>query len=1504
MKKSLYFLSIIVIGIMVILCGVQCKAGPGIGGFELQVMGQNRYLADSAASLRIITFNPVTNRPVGQVPVAVKLYKDDEKKAVTLAEGVTETGGSWEGTFKIPADIEGNAKMKVEAGSGPGVCKVETNVTIERMNKVYLTTDKPLYQPNQTIHIRALALSIPSLLPCAGQEIIFEVEDAKGNKVFKEKKPASKFGIASADFTLADEVNMGEYHIRAVLGGTESEKSVTVKKYVLPKFKLAITPDKKFYMPGQTVKGTLQVDYFFGKPVAKGKIKIQASTFDVAWRTFGEITGETGKNGAYNFEIKLPDYLVGQPLEKGKAVVKLDFNVTDTANHAEKKTLTLPITSSPISIDVFPESGKIQPGLDNDIMLMASYPDGSPAKVIVEIEAEGSNYKVSTDETGWGVLTLMGSRKDAITLQIKAADNKGNTADLSTTLLSTNMKEGIILRPDRPLYVVGDTAHFEVITTAESGTVYLDAVKNSQTVLTRTLEIHQGRALMDMDISPDLAGMVVFRAYRILPSQDIVRDVRNVYVRPANNLMIKITADKNTYRPGQEAKVNFAVSDESNKPVLSALGVEIVDESLFELGEKEPGLERVYFLLEKQLMEPKYEIHGVTLTEDILNYKEDARQKTTTALFSKIEDKDPYTWKANSYDEKLMTLLTRMDAIRNALYSYREKHGSYPDSALPGVLVREGFLKNEDTVDPWGHEFRLVPGRDKNEIPDVVSAGPDGTWYNADDIKLSGISEGKYSWTKDFMMRNARARGGRMVDKMMVEEGNAPFKAFRAEFDMAMPMAAAMPTIAGKAQESKQPARVREYFPETLYFNPQVITDEQGRADVTLTMADSITTWRLSAFASSLFGAMGNTTSPMRVFQDFFIDIDLPVTLTQNDEISIPVAVYNYLPEKQAVKLTMEKGEWFKLLDETVKTIELEKDQVSVAYFRIKVVKLGVNRLTVHAEGSKLSDAIRRSVEVVPDGELHMFTKSDRLNGPVTVNVPIPKNTIPDSARILVTIYPGVISQIVDGLDKILQMPFGCFEQTSSATYPNIMVLDYMKKTKKITPEIQMKAEGYINTGYQRLLSFEVPGGGFSWFGDAPANKILTAFGVMEFNDMSKVHEVDPAVISRTQEWLASRQEKDGSWAPDASYLHQESWSKIQNSNLPVSAYITWGLAESGYKGPALDRAREYIAANWKDVDDPYVLSLVANALASTAPQDKITREVIDKLAGMAKKEKDEAYWETKMSTATFSHGEVANIETTALATLALLRAGVRPDLAGDAINYIIRHKDPQGTWHSTQATTLCLKALLVSQEKGSEGVQADITVTCNGEGKQALKITSENYDVFRQVDFKPQTRTGDNTVGITFTGKGNCFYQVTGKYYLPWEKGKPGITPLSIDLKYDRTTLKENDTASCDVTVRNNTIATMNMVMIDLGIPPGFTLVPDNLNMLVKQNKIKKYNTTSRQIIIYLEKLDPKQELKFSYQVKAKFPLKAKTPESKVYQYYNPEVGATAVPVELEVKK
>jgi uncharacterized protein YfaS (alpha-2-macroglobulin family) len=231
----------------------------------------------------------------------------------------------------------------------------------------------------------------------------------------------------------------------------------------------------------------------------------------------------------------------------------------------------------------------------------------------------------------------------------------------------------------------------------------------------------------------------------------------------------------------------------------------------------------------------------------------------------------------------------------------------------------------------------------------------------------------------------------------------------------------------GDAAGGPAPLRLREYFPETLLWQPALITDENGRATLPIDFADSITTWRLTASASSRLGLLGGTTKPLRVFQDFFVDLDLPIALTQNDEVAFPVAVYNYLKGPQTVKLDLQPEPWFELVDGRglSRSLDLKANEVTSVKFRIRAKNIGHLPLTVKASGTKMSDAIKRSIDVVPDGKKIEQVITDRLSGTVTQTVAIPDNAIADASRLFVKIYPGVFSQVLEGTEGMLRLPGG-----------------------------------------------------------------------------------------------------------------------------------------------------------------------------------------------------------------------------------------------------------------------------------------------------------------------------------------------------------------------------------------------------------------------------------------------------------------------------------------------
>jgi hypothetical protein len=467
------------------------------------------------------------------------------------------------------------------------------------------------------------------------------------------------------------------------------------------------------------------------------------------------------------------------------------------------------------------------------------------------------------------------------------------------------------------------------------------------------------------------------------------------------------------------------------------------------------------------------------------------------------------------------------------------------------------------------------------------------------------------------------------------------------------------------------------------------------------------------------------------------------------------------------------------------------------------------------------------------------------------------------------------------------------------------LVLDYMQRTGQASPEVQMTAEKYVGTGYQRLLTFEVAGGGFSLFGSPPASVFLSAYGLMQFNDMAQVYPVDEAVIERTAQWLLGQQQPDGTWAERG---YSEHWGI--DAKVPTTAFITWALVEAGYGDtPQVTQSIEYIREFASQTEDSYSLALVANALAAYDPKGPSTQGALQRLYEMRVQDGGMTYWNTAAASFMGATGQSGSIEATALAAIALMRGGAYPEAVSGALAYLIQGKDSWGTWSTTQATILSLKALLLaSEQRGEASGPATVRVSLNNELTQEIRVDEGNADVVHLVTFDHGfSPSGASQIQIELEGGGNLMYQVATSYYLPWDLVPPepeGKEAIIIDLAYDRTTLAVNDTVTVDVEIRLNQAEPVQMALIDLGVPPGFTVMAEDLAMLVEKGLISRYELTGRQIILYLEDLTSGMPLRFTYRLLARFPMRAQTPPTSAYDYYNPNSVTVQAPLELTVSE
>ena len=169
-------------------------------------------------------------------------------------------------------------------------------------------------------------------------------------------------------------------------------------------------------------------------------------------------------------------------------------------------------------------------------------------------------------------------------------------------------------------------------------------------------------------------------------------------------------------------------------------------------------------------------------------------------------------------------------------------------------------------------------------------------------------------------------------------------------------------------------------------------------------------------------------------------------------------------------------------------------------------------------------------------------------------------------------VYPTPLANLTEALARLIREPYGCFEQTSSTTYPLVMSQQYFMSHTGVDPDLVQRAGDSLGRGYERLVGFECQEKGYEWFGEDPGHETLTAYGLMEFVDMAEVHTVDPEMVERTRQWLMGTRDGQGGFTRGRRALH--TW--IQDKDCS-NAYITWALLETGEKPDGLQKEVAWI---------------------------------------------------------------------------------------------------------------------------------------------------------------------------------------------------------------------------------------------------------------------------------------------------------------------------------------
>src|SRR5262249_2751118 len=147
------------------------------------------------------------------------------------------------------------------------------------------------------------------------------------------------------------------------------------------------------------------------------------------------------------------------------------------------------------------------------------------------------------------------------------------------------------------------------------------------------------------------------------------------------------------------------------------------------------------------------------------------------------------------------------------------------------------------------------------------------------------------------------------------------------------------------------------------------------------------------------------------------------------------------------------------------------------------------------------------------------------------------------------------------------------------------------------------------------------------------------------------------------------------------------------------------------------------------------------------------------------------AWWEQAANRRTtfYGSGQSGGIETTALAALAFLQANDYSGTTRAALTWLTEQKDASGTWHSTQATVLALKALIAGTGRNlAEDKERHITINLGDNLKREIVISADQGDVMKQIDLSAYLKPGSEKLTIQESTGTAAGYQVGFWYHTP----------------------------------------------------------------------------------------------------------------------------------------
>ncbi|MFA6449816.1 MAG: MG2 domain-containing protein [bacterium] len=964
---------------------------PGVGAYLLQAKAGDAYsvrmfmVTGIAAVVKgddrqLVIFAAERKSGAAAAGAKVSILKDGKwMRAVADENGIARLEGKLNGQYPIVVIWKDNpAVMNAYFYSGDNFDK----------QKAYVYTDRPIYRPNQTVNIRGIIRTEADAgykLP-EGKTVKITIRDPRGNEVSKTEAELSEFGSYSTEYKIGEEPPLGQYNVVTEIDGSVYNSEFSIEEYRKPEYEISVTPDSDTYVQGDALKFTVDAKYYFGEPVKKAAVSYTLYRRQIYWYWWESDSyswyyrGASSRYGGY-----YNDYM-GEQAATGRGATDDKGNMI--VSFADTK-------------------------MDQDMQYT----------LVVRVTDQGRK-----EVSGTGGAKVMRGEFSVNVKSDKYVSAPGEKVWIKTT--TTDIKGRPISR------ALNMTAN--MVTWDQYGN---DWKRNEKKVFSRTIETgSDGEA--NIDYTPDNEGYFEVtvsgkdsRGNEISSYCSIYVVKKGSYYSYYTSSAIELLLDKDTYAPGDEAKVLIRSQLGDVPAFITIEGLRIIDSRVLQL---KNGSGYFSFKVTKEF-QPNVDLALTVIKNNQLN------QESKTIIAPP--------------DDKFLNVTIESD---KAVYK-------------PGDVAKVKVTAVDKNGAPADAEVSL------GAVDESIYAVKPET---AQDIRefFYGLRSNRVTTQSSFWFYSY---GSGAVQKMMEAPASMA--------DMVMPRAESAGRVSKSASVEMVEPVIRSDFPDTAYWRAQIVTGPGGVADVQFTMPDTLTTWRLTSRGVTRDTSVGEARYKVIARKNVIIRLETPRFFTQGDKVNITAVIHNYLETEKATQAVLNvKG--LKLLESNTKELDIPAGgEVRVEWLAIAESPQSA-WITAKALTNEESDAMQLTIPVLPHGSPGGDAAAGEVAEKSEFVLNLPAKHIDGTEKLTLTIAPSLTSGMFDIFEYLAGYPYGCVEQTMSRFLPDVVIAEALQRAGRPLTGKLTELPKMVKDGLDRLADMQHSDSGWGWWKSDETNPYMTAY--------------------------------------------------------------------------------------------------------------------------------------------------------------------------------------------------------------------------------------------------------------------------------------------------------------------------------------------------------------------------------------------------------------------------